>query len=73
MPNMRMCSVIYKLEAFGVSSSCCGTLNTNINTLGFHVFVKQEVELNIPEVPTGFKVLCVAWGRTDSHLLRCSI
>lgn len=108
MSNMRMSSVICKLEAFGalalnniplsgwtslfihsptkrylgcfqvatIASSCnqcCGTLNTNTNTLGFHVFVKQEVELNIPEVPTGFKVLCVAWGCTDSHLLKCSI
>lgn len=37
-----------------------GTLNTNINTLGFSLFVKQEVELNIFEVPTGSKLVCVA-------------
>lgn len=42
---------------------CCGTLSTNINTLGirfFFFFVKQEVELNIPKAPTGSKLLCVA-------------
>lgn len=38
---------------------CCGTLNANINTLGFSLFVKQEVQLpDIPEVPTGSKLLC---------------
>lgn len=42
-----------------------GTLNTNRTILGLSLFVKQEVELNIPEVPIGSKLLCMVLKHTN--------